>query len=369
MFTGRTGGSIRVKARGVSGFSLWLGLALSSGFPLGVKAQADPSRGGGDTIVAHLAKEVSTAPMVSGCIRGMVADVSEAAIPDARVILVAEDSGVRQDVRAAEDGSFVLVNVVPGTYALTVQRDGFEAWHGAAKLGSGEQMTLPGIALMASAVSASVEVRASTREIAEAQLGLEEKQRVLGVFPNFYASYAPNAEPLSSRQKFQLAWRFVNDPVALAIAGVTAGSEQRADTFHNYGGGATGYSKRYSAAYADGFTSTFLGQALLPAVFHQDPRYFVKGTGSVASRALYAMASMVICKGDNRRWQPNYSNVLGNFASASLSNVYYPSSSRGGELIVGNAMMATAMGAVGGLFQEFVLHRMTPHVPDYESVR
>ncbi len=369
MLAGRTGGSIRVKARAVSGFSVWLGLALSGGLPLAARAQADLARGEGDTIVAHLAAKVSTAPMVSGCIRGIVADASEAAVPDARVILVAEGSHAKQDVRAAEDGSFVLVNVAPGTYAVTVEREGFQPWHGAARIGSGEQMTLPEIALTVSSVSSSVEVRASTREIAEAQMGLEEKQRVLGVFPNFYASYAPDAEPLSAGQKFRLAWRFVNDPVALAIAGVTAGSEQRADTFHAYGGGAVGYSKRYGAAYADGFTSTFLGEALLPAVFHQDPRYFVKGTGSVGSRALYAMASMVICKGDNRRWQPNYSNVLGNFASASLSNVYYPASSRGGELIVGNAMMATAMGAVGGLFQEFVLHRMTPHVPDYEGLR
>jgi hypothetical protein len=127
--------------------------------------------------------------------------------------------------------------------------------------------------------------------------------------------------------------------------------------------------KRFGAAYTDGLTSTLFGQALLPAIFHQDPRFFVKETGSTGSRFLYAMASMVICKGDNRRWQMNYSNVLGNFASAGLSNVYYPSANRGAGLVVQNALTATALGAVGGLFQEFVLHRMTPHVPDYGSAR
>ena len=65
----------------------------------------------------------------------------------------------------------------------------------------------------------------------------------------------------------------------------------------------------------------------------------------------------------------NYSNVLGNLGSAGISNAYYPSASRGVGLVVGNAMTATAMGAVGALFQEFLLHRMTPHVPDYGNVR
>ena len=358
MLPGIAGGLIWVKPCRIWGFALSLGLVLGGDFSLSARAQADlsPMRG---------AEGIQS----EGTIQGVVVDESEAAVPDAAVRLEARGPNVTRTAKTADDGSFALSEVRPGEYSVTVTRDGFEAWHGAATLGNDGRLRLPAITMKVVAASTSVEVRASTREIAEAQLQLEEKQRVLGVFPNFYASYAPDAEPLSAGQKYQLAWRFAVDPVAFAMTGVVASSEQRANTFPAYGRGMAGYSKRYGAAYTDGLTSTLLGQALLPAAFHQDPRYFVKGTGSVGSRVLYAMASMVICKGDNRRWQPNYSNVLGNFAAASLSNVYYPSASRGGGLIVQNAMMATAMGAVGGLFQEFLLHRMTPHVPAYEAVR
>ena len=318
-------------------------------------------------VAASSARSIAEAPGASS-VTGTIEDTSEAAIPGATVSLKADLAETCQRVQAGEDGTFRFADVSPGVYRVTVAREGFEDWHGSAVVVAAENLALPEIAMAVSPVSSAVEVRASVHDIAQAQLQLEEKQRVLGVFPNFYASYAPNAEPLSGRQKFQLAWRFSADPVAFAMAGVVAGSEQRANTFSAYGRGASGYMKRYGAAYTDGFTSTFLGQAIFPALLHQDPRYFVKGTGSVGSRALYAIASMVICKGDNRRWQMNYSNVMGNFASAAISNAYYPAANRGAGLVVSNAMTATAMGAAAGLIQEFLLHRMTPHIPDYESL-
>ena len=299
---------------------------------------------------------------------GTIVDPSGAVIPDAKIVATLDGSSIAVQVLSKDDGTFAFEHLAPGQYRITVQRESFHAWSGTASVSSGQQVSLGEVALQIAGEQV-VEVGASNREIAAAQLQLAERQRVLGIFPNFYASYVSGAEPLSARQKFQLAARFAGDPVAFAMAGVVASSEQRADAFHGYGRGIVGYSKRYGAAYTDGVASTFIGQALLPVVFHQDPRYFVKGTGSMASRVMYAMASMVICKGDNGRWQPNYSNVLGNFASASLSNAYYPSTNRGGGLVVQTALTATAMGAVGGLFQEFLLHRMTPNVPDYAEVR
>jgi hypothetical protein len=105
---------------------------------------------------------------------------------------------------------------------------------------------------------------------------------------------------------------------------------------------------------------TFLTDAVFPSLLHQDPRYFYKGRGSIRSRALYAIASVVICKGDNGRWQPNYSNVLGNLAAAGISNLYYPASDRdGAELTVQNSLIDTAAGAVGALFQEFLVKKIS----------
>lgn len=311
-----------------------------------------------------LAASGSGSELHPGYIAGAVLDGGEAAIPGAEVCLVG--AGLREPLRvqSGDDGRFVLPEVPAGEYELRVARAGFVPYTTALVLSAGQRMET-GEILLGVAASDSVEVRASGRDVAEAQVTLEEQQRVLGVFPNFYASYAPNAEPLSAGQKYRLAWRFSNDPVAFAMAGATAGVEQP-NSFRGYGPGMTGYDKRFGAAYADGFVSTMVGQAILPGVFHQDPRYFVKGTGSIPSRALYALASMVMCKGDNKRWQVNYSNLVGNLAGAGVSDLYYPAGSRRGMTGVAQvAMTSTALGAVGGLFQEFVLHRLTPHVPEY----
>ena len=93
--------------------------------------------------------------------------------------------------------------------------------------------------------------------------------------------------------------------------GIFAAVEQWQNTFPGYGKGTQGYAKRYGAAYADEALSRMIGSAILPSLLHQDPRYFYRGSGSKKSRALYAISSAVICRGDNGRLQPNYSYVLG----------------------------------------------------------
>ena len=60
-----------------------------------------------------------------------------------------------------------------------------------------------------------VEVNFTKHDIAEEQITYAEKQRVLGVFPNFYASYVRDAAPLSAGQKYRLAWRTMIDPVTM----------------------------------------------------------------------------------------------------------------------------------------------------------
>ena len=110
--------------------------------------------------------------------------------------------------------------------------------------------------------------------------------------------------------------------------------------------------------------SGLIGAALLPSLLHQDPRYFYKGHGTVTKRALYAISTVVICKGDNGKWQPNYSNVGGNLAAGLLSTTYYPHSEQHSvQITVVNTLIGTSTGAIGTLFQEFMLKHLTHGVP------
>jgi len=199
--------------------------------------------------------------------------------------------------------------------------------------------------------------------VAEEQLKIAEDQRVGGVIPNFYSSYDWNAPPMQAKQKMQLGIRSIIDPVSfLSVAGV-AGAEQYKNVFPAYGGGIEGYGKRYGAAMANHASGTLLGRAVFPSIFHQDPRYFYKGKGSVGSRALYAISAAVIARGDDGRWKPNYSRVLGNFSAAAISNLYYPASDRGGSLVLLNGVAGIGADAVANLIREFVLKGITSHVP------
>jgi hypothetical protein len=179
--------------------------------------------------------------------------------------------------------------------------------------------------------------------------------------PNFYVSYVAHAAPLTPKQKFKLAARTIVDPVTFALVGATAGIEQAENHFSGYGQGAEGYGKRYGAGYADAVTGTFIGSAILPSLLKQDPRYFYKGTGSKPSRILYAVANAFICKGDNGRWQANYSNILGSVASSGISNLYYPKQDRyGAELTFEDTGIGIGGSAISNLLQEFVIRKLTP---------
>jgi hypothetical protein len=305
----------------------------------------------------------------TGSIKGTVVDRSGDDVVGALVTLTREDQSPNQEVLSGDDGQFSFANLVPGTFRITVTARGFTMQTFSGVLHPGESYMVPPIALTLVTAITHLQVVAARTEVAEEEIKLQEKQRVLGVLPNFYVSYVPDAFPLNSKQKFALAWKTIIDPVTLILTGAIAGVEQARNDFSGYGQGAQGYAKRFGASYADTVTGTFIGSAILPSLLKQDPRYFYKGTGSTRSRILYALANAVICKGDNQRWQPNYSNIFGSLGAAGISNLYYPKDRDGVGLTFENALIGMGTGAVVNLFQEFVFRKLTPKVPNYDPAQ
>jgi hypothetical protein len=338
---------------------IWLSLGvLSCGFPAVAQSQQPP-------VVEAPGSAPPVVPQqpLAGSISGTVIDETGAVIIGARVTLTHGDQSAPREAVSGDSGQFSFANVVPGTFQITITATGFAPQTTSGVLHPAENYIAPTNRLSPAALTTEVEVRVSPVEIAEAQLKAQEKQRILGVIPNFYVSYVPDAAPLSSKQKFQLAWRSTIDPVTFVLTGAAAGVQQAYNEFSGYGQGAVGYAKRFGANYADTVTSTFIGGAILPSLLKQDPRYFYKGTGSAKSRFLYAIANAVICKGDNRHWQPNYSAILGGIASGAISNLYYPPQDRGTALVFENMAIGTGETALINVFQEFLVKRFTTHVP------
>jgi hypothetical protein len=322
--------------------------------------------------VAAVEASLPSAPEPSspGSIHGVVVDREGTVCEGARVNLIQSGpaASATQSAISGSDGRFVFNNVPAGAFKLTVSSGGFVTDVITDVLRPGESYEAPTVRLLVTTAQSEVRVSASQDEIGLEQFKEEEEQRVLGFIPNFYVSYAPDAPPLTSGQKFHLAWRSSIDPITLLSDGFFAGIEQANNDYKGYGQGTEGYAKRYAAGYASDFIGTMIGGAILPSLLKQDPRYFYKGTGSTRSRAFYAITRRVIIRGDNGHWQPNYSGIIGGLATGGISNLYYPAADRNGaSLTFENTGIGIAEGAAVNLLQEFVVRKFTPKLPKFSK--
>ena len=67
----------------------------------------------------------------------------------------------------------------------------------------------------------------------------------------------------------------------------------------------------------------------------------------------------MLFRSDNGKWQPNYSSVGGDLASAAISNTYYPESNRGVGRTFTSFAIDTGARVAASLAQEFLLHKVT----------
>jgi hypothetical protein len=296
-----------------------------------------------------------------GTVSGTIVDADGDAVAGAQVTL-AGSGMVTRTASADAEGYFVFLDVPPGLFNLTVSFAGFATAIKPVTVHDAENVATPDVVLAVASMSTDVDVSpAAQYALAEEEMHTEEHQRLGGIVPNFYVTYDWHAPPMTVGQKYRLALRATVDPANFALAGAFAGVEQAKNSFSGYGQGASGYGKRYGAAMADGTVGTILGGAFFPSLLRQDPRYFYKGTGSIFSRAIYALSTAVICRGDNGKWQPNYSSVLGDVAAGAVSNTYYPASDRNGvATTIEIGVLNAVEDGIGNLLQEFVFRHITP---------
>jgi hypothetical protein len=293
-----------------------------------------------------------------GTIRGTVVDATSDPIPGATVVLQGP-AGIHFTGVTKDDGAFAFQNITPGSgYQITATAEGYGDWNSSVTVEPGQDKTLTDIKLRILAVRRAVTVRYSWKEVAAQQLKAEEHQRVLGFIPNIYVTYEPHPEPLTTQMKFHLAYKGLTHPTFFAFEALWAGVEQTGHMTH-YRLGARGYGERFGANLASGTSEALFGNAILPSLLHQDPRYFYRGSGTKGSRAWHAILAPFVCQGDNGKSQPNYSQWGGSLISAALSNTYYPDSQRGAGLVFANFGTSMGLHVALGLAQEFVLSKFT----------
>ena len=307
-------------------------------------------------ILSHAQQPLPQASQTAA-ITGTVLDTTGGTVPNATVVL--QRPNENRTLVTGDNGFFEFDDVNAGTpIQILVTASGFKSWtSNEIILQSGQSFILTGVTLAVAPVEFSVNA-VTTEQVAAEQVKVEEKQRVFGIVPNFYVTYEHDAAPMTPKLKFQLAMKALTDPVTMTGFGLNAAIYQAAD-YPSYRQGASGYGQRLGATFAGGYTKILLGDAVLPSLFHQDPRYFYQGTGTTKSRLLHAMASPFVTRGDDGRREINYSNIIGDLASGAIANAYYPTQDRGAGLVARSALIGAAGRMALGIVQEFVLHKCT----------
>lgn len=303
----------------------------------------------------------------TGSIQGKVTDTSGTPVFGA-VITVEGADGTRHMTVSDTEGGFQISSLPLADYEIKISASGLSDWTAASVPASVNPESRPVLpVLQVAPVVTTVTVAAGPEEVATVQLNQELKQRALGVIPNYYVTYEKNPAPLSAGQKTHLGLRLLLDPMTFAGVGITAGIEQKMNSYREYGQGATGFAKRSAAAYGTAAQSIIITSVLADSVFHQDPRYLYSGEGTKVQRAWYAVKSAFLARGDNGKWQPPYASMMGMIASAELSQAYLPGS-RTQYTLLGRSMMFRFAGLLGvNLAEEFFMKKLTTHKPTIEA--
>jgi hypothetical protein len=183
----------------------------------------------------------------------------------------------------------------------------------------------------------------------------QQTKRILGIVPNFTAvSAGTHLPPLSVRQKFWLATEGTFDYSSFISVGIQAGIEQATNTYPEFHRGGAAFGRYYWHSFADAGVGNYISGAILPAITHEDPRYYTLGRGGFFHRTCYAMSRLLITKTDAGASTFNFSEVLGGGIATEVSSFYYPREERGGAAeILGRWASQMLNDAAGNVFQEF----------------
>ncbi|WP_074652809.1 hypothetical protein [Terriglobus roseus] len=196
------------------------------------------------------------------------------------------------------------------------------------------------------------QVQANAKQPADDR-GVQTK-RILGIMPNFSSVSADEKLPrLSPRDKFAIAGKNTFDYSSFFIAAIQAGVAMNGASYPEFHQGVAGYGRYYWHTLADTADENFMVGGLFPVVFHQDPRFYTLGHGSFGHRALYAASRVIVTRSDAGNPMPNFSEIIGAGAAASVSSLYYPTHYRTWTKVGQKWLTSSMIDSANFTFKEF----------------
>jgi hypothetical protein len=181
-----------------------------------------------------------------------------------------------------------------------------------------------------------------------------QTKRMFWVVPNFAAvSAGTQFKPLTTKGKFVMATDDSFDYSSFVWTGVVAAQSFGLNSDPELGGGIAGYGRYYWRAFVDGVSGTYFTEAIVPALTHEDPRYFTMGEGGFFRRIGYALSRTFVTRTDSGGSSFNWSEAGGNALEATLSNAYYPPQERGVSQTARNWATQMESAALNNVAKEF----------------
>jgi len=192
----------------------------------------------------------------------------------------------------------------------------------------------------------------------------QQPKRILGIMPNYRAvSAGAIAPPPTPKQALRIATLNSFDYSSFFFVGITSALAESSNAHKKLGDGLAGYGRYYWRGFLDKADGNYWVIFIMPTIFHQDERYYAKGSGNVFKRAVYAASRVVITPDYHGHASFNASEVFGRGIAQGIAISYYPRGKTGGDLAVKYGY-AIARDALTNVFREFwpdiathVLHR------------
>ena len=215
------------------------------------------------------------------------------------------------------------------------------------------QATLPGGSIGSGGTGGQQAGGSSSGSQAGSGEGVQTK-RILGIIPNFRSVSADQKlPPLTVKEKFVEASQDNFDYSSIFLPAALAGLADAEKSTPEFGHGGIAYGRYLWHAVADQTIENYSVEFILPALTHEDPRYYTKAHGGFAKRAGYSLSRVIVTRTDNDRESFNYSEVVGAGVGAGLSNLYYPAPERTFGKTISKFGTSVGVDAATFMFKEF----------------
>jgi hypothetical protein len=151
-----------------------------------------------------------------------------------------------------------------------------------------------------------------------------EDKRAYGVLPNYRTAELANPfKPLTAKQKMTIAAKDSFDGAVYPTALIMSVIYQAQDSNPSFGQGFKGYAQRAGTAFGDQMIGNMMTEGIMPAILHEDPRYFRIGEGTFKHRVWYAVTRTFVTVTDSNKKTFNFAEWTGNSVAVAISNAYY----------------------------------------------